>query len=115
MIEAYQLPQGQMIIGHADEATSVGLLRLEAGQALAKHNRPVKEELYQLEGRCVVELFQEDNQVEPVVMNPGDRLEIPAGQFHIHANPYDVPGAAFWKFEGDIIPIIEQIRQSFGS
>lgn len=112
MIEVYQLPQGRMIIGQADERVSVGLLQLEPGQALQKHNRPVKEALFQMQGRCLIELFDEEGRVEQVTLNEGDRLEIPAGQDHIHANPFEGPAVTFWKFEGDIVAIIEQIRQN---
>ncbi len=113
MTEIYKLPQGKITIGFCDEGVSVGMLELSPGQELAKHNRPVDEELVQVYGSCVMKLFDGDRLIKEVTLNEGDKLVIPANQFHIHSNPTNDRSITLWKFEGDIVEIIENIRNSF--
>jgi len=42
-----------------------------------------------------------------------NKLEIPAGQFHIYSNPTNNKSITIWKFEGDITGLIEDIRDNF--
>ncbi len=98
------------MIAFSDENLSVGTLELESGQELSKHNRPCLESLFQIEGTCVMKMFEDDGTVTDVTMNKGDSIDIPAGKFHIHSNPTDKPSITFWKASGDIRDIIENIR-----
>ena len=113
MTEIYELPQGKIIITFCDENLSIGLLDLNPNQALAKHNRPVDEELVQIHGFCTMELFDGDKLVKEVTLNEGDKLVIPANQFHIHSNPTNGKSVTLWKFQGNIVDVIEDIRNSF--
>lgn len=110
MTEVYELPQGKITISFSDKKLSVGLLELNPDQEYPKHNRPVKEELFQIYGSCVMKLFNEDKLVKEVTLNKGEKLEIPENQFHIHSNPTHETSITLWKFEGDITEIIEIIR-----
>jgi quercetin dioxygenase-like cupin family protein len=107
--EKYDLKQGSIMIAFSDKNLSVGTLELNARQELEKHNRPVLESLFQIIGKSVIKLFEADN-IKEVVLNKGDSFEIPAGKFHIHSNPFDEVSLTFWKFEGDITKIIDNIR-----
>lgn len=113
MSEIYKLPQGKMIISFSDENLSIGLLELNPNQELSKHTRPVNEELVQICGSCIIKLFDKDESIKEVTLNEGEKLEIPANQFHIHSNPFNEESITLWKFEGDIVEIIEDIRNSF--
>lgn len=64
-----------------------------------KHNRPVLEELTQIQGNSVIRLFEKERLVKEVTLDEGDRIGISAGQFHIHSNPYDQTSVTMWKFE----------------
>ncbi len=110
MTEIYKLPQGKIIIGFCDENLSIGLLELKAGQELSKHSRPVAEELVQIHGACVVKLSEDDKLVRKVTLNEYEKLLIPAGQSHIHSNPTKGKSITLWKFEGDVVDVIENIR-----
>ena len=113
MAEIYQLPQGKITISSCDKNSSTGLLELDSNQALEKHNRPVDEELLQIRGSCVMELFDNNKSVKKVSIDKGEKLIIPANQYHIHSNPFNEKSLTSWKFEGDIISVIENIRNSF--
>ena len=110
--ENYSNPQGEIMIAFSDENLSVGTLELNPGQELVKHNRPCLESLFQIEGTCVMKMFEDDGSVTDVIMNKGDSIDIPAGKFHIHSNPTDKPSITFWKANGDIRDIINTIRES---
>jgi len=113
MTEIYELPQGKIIIGFCDENLSIGLLELNPNQALTKHNRPVTEELVQVYGTCTMKLFNNNKLVKEVTLNEGEELEIPANQFHVHSNPTNKKSITLWKFEGNIVDVIENIRNTF--
>lgn len=113
MTEIYELPQGKITIGFCDENLSIGLLELNPNQELSKHNRPVAEELVQIHGTCVMKLFDGDKLVKEVSLNEGEKLEVPANQFHIHSNPTNKKSITLWKFEGNIAGVIENVRDNF--
>ena len=114
MTKLYKLPQGIIAVTHSDAKMSLGLLDLLPGEKLAKHNRPVDEELVQIYGTSLYQLFDKDNKVfKEVELKEGEKVVIPARQFHIHSNPYKKRSITLWKFEGDITEIIQNIRDSF--
>ncbi|MDD5621322.1 MAG: hypothetical protein PHS27_01910 [Candidatus Pacebacteria bacterium] len=111
MTEIYKIPQGKMIISYSDKNISIGLLELNANELLPKHNRLVKEELTQIYGSSIIEIFDEDNSSQKIILKAGDNLEIQEGKFHIHSNNSEDVSITLWKFEGDIANIIEDIRK----
>jgi quercetin dioxygenase-like cupin family protein len=113
MTEIYQLPQGRITISFCDKNLSIGLLDLDPNQALSKHNRPVDEELVQIYGASTIKLFDEDKLIKEVVLNEGEKLLVPANQFHIHANATNERSVTLWKFKDDIVEVIENIRGKF--
>lgn len=113
MTEIYQLPQGKITISFCDKNLSLGLLDLDPNQELAKHNRAVDEELVQVHGSCVMKLFDGDELVKEVTIHEGEKLLIPANQFHIHSNPTNNNSITLWKFQGDIVEVINNIRNNF--
>ncbi len=112
MEEIYELPQGKIIIGFSNRELSIGLLVLNSGQSLPKHNRPVNEELLQIKGKCMMKVFSEDSSHE-IELNENSSLKIPANTFHIHSNPFNQESITLWKFQGDITSIIDKIRSDF--
>lgn len=113
MTEIYQLPQGKITIDFCNKNLSTGFLELDPDQALEKHNRPVDEELMQMQGSCVMELFDNNGLVKKVVLNEGEKLTISANQYHIHSNNSDRKSITSWKFKGNIISVIENIKNNF--
>jgi quercetin dioxygenase-like cupin family protein len=109
--EQYKIPQGNILIAFSDKNLSVGTMTLNAKQELSKHNRPVLESLFQIQGKCVIKLFQED-QIKEITLNPGDSLDIPSESYHIHSNPFDQVSVSLWKASGDITEILNQIRKN---
>lgn len=112
MYEIYKLPQGRITIGISNKHLSVGILSLDPHQELLKHNRPVTEQLIQLGGSCVIKLFEKDKVVKEVTLNENETFNIPANQWHIHANFTDNSSVTMWKFEGDISEVIQKIRDN---
>lgn len=70
------------------------------------------ESLFQLKGKCVIKLFEDDETVKEVVLNEGDSIDIQPLKYHIHSNPFDETSITFWKASGDITKIINSIRES---
>jgi gentisate 1,2-dioxygenase len=60
-----------------------------------------------------MKLFDDKRLSKEVILNEGDKLIIPANQYHIHSNSSDEKSLTSWKFEGNIISVIENIRNSF--
>lgn len=113
MTEIFQLPQGKINIDFCDENLSAGSLELNSNQALEKHNRPVDEELMQIHGSCVMKIFNDEKIEKEIVLNEGEKLVIPANQYHIYSNPFNTKSTTSWKFEGNIVDVIKNIRDSF--
>lgn len=105
MVEVYKIPQGKLVVSYCDKNLSIGLLELNANQELSKHSRPVDEELFQVYGTSIVKLDKE------VTLNEGDTIKIAANEEHVHSNPSDKKSITLWKFEGDIVEIINKFRR----
>jgi oxalate decarboxylase/phosphoglucose isomerase-like protein (cupin superfamily) len=110
--EKYDLPQGNIMIAFSDKNLSVGTLEIKPNKELAKHNRPVLESLFQLKGKCLIKLFEEDGSIKEVILNEKESINIPPLKFHIHSNPFEENSLTFWKASGDITEIIEKIREN---
>ena len=112
VFEKFVIDQGNIMVAFSDENLSVGTLEINPGQELLKHNRPVLESLFQVEGKCVIKLFEDDGEIKEVILNKGESIDIPPTKFHIHSNPYDDISFTLWKATGDITDIIDNIRKS---
>jgi quercetin dioxygenase-like cupin family protein len=110
--EKYNLEQGNIMIAFSDKNISVGTLEIKPKMELTKHNRPVLESLFQLKGKCLMKLFNEDNSIKEIILNEGDSIDIPTYKYHIHSNPFNETSITFWKANGDITEIIDNIRKS---
>lgn len=113
MTEIYKIPEGKITIVFSDKNKSIGLLELNPGQQLLKHNRPVNEELTQIYGSSTIKLFDDGGIIKETILGEGEKLIIPANQFHTHTNFSKERSITLWKFEGDIVEIIEKIKNSF--
>ena len=112
MVETFKMPQGEITVLHSDENSSIGLLYLKPGKSLDKHNRNVDEELFQIQGQSVYALFDGDK-TKKIVLNKGESLVLPSGQFHIHGNESGKESITFWRFVGDVTDVIQGIRDKF--
>ncbi len=108
--EAYRLSQGKIFIGHSDKNLSAGYLELNPHQELPKHKRPVDEELIQIEGMSIVRIFR-SHSVGEIILPPAHTTTIPANRPHIHANRTDKKSLTYWRFDGDVTEIINNIRK----
>ncbi len=110
--EQYELPQGKIMIAFSDKNLSVGTLDINPERELPKHNRPVVESLFQVKGKCVIKLFEDDGSVKDVVLDEGDSIDISPLKYHVHSNPFDEVSVTFWRANGDITGIIGKIREN---
>ncbi len=108
--EAITLSEGTIFLGPSDSKQSIGFLRLLPHSALAKHNRPVAEWLVQVEGESTIVLYEEDIEIQKVQLKRGNTLLISANQFHQHINISNEESLTSWRFNGDIINIIDAIK-----
>lgn len=109
--EIYSIPQGQIIIQYSTPELSIGLVKLNPGESLARHSRPVNEELVQIYGQSQYTLYENDSE-KSVNLDENERIIIPAYQEHIHSNVTNEVSITLWRFKGDITEIIENIRAS---
>ncbi|MBN2100654.1 cupin domain-containing protein [Candidatus Dojkabacteria bacterium] len=113
MVETFKIPQGEITVLHSDQESSIGLLYLAPGESLDKHNRTVEEELFQIQGQSVYTVFDGDN-TKKIILNKGESLILPSGQFHVHGNESREESITFWRFVGDVTDVIQAIRDNFG-
>lgn len=109
--EAYKIKQGKIVIAYSDKNLSIGYLELNPGTELEKHSRSTDEQFFQIKRKASVTIFENNSQKE-VVLREGDQLNIPANQYHIHANRGNEKSITMWKFEGDISEVINNIRKN---
>jgi len=110
--ELYKIPEGKIGIAHSDDKFSIGYLELNPGKELAKHNRPVLEQLMQIKGACKIILYHEE-EIKTITLNEGGNLDIKPGQYHVHSNKDNTEiSITLWKFNGDIRNIIDEIRKN---
>ncbi len=110
--ELCKISQGKILIAFSDKNLSVGAMEINPKQELSKHNRPCLESLFQLRGSCVMKLFHADGTAKEVTLHEGDSLDIPAGTFHVHSNPFGETSLTIWKASGDITEILDHIRKN---
>jgi quercetin dioxygenase-like cupin family protein len=110
--EKYKLSQGNIMIAFSDKNLSIGVLEINPGQEMAKHNRPVLESLYQISGSCLMKIFSDDEKITEKILQVGDSLDIEPNKYHIHTNPFEEKSITLWKASGDITEIIENIRKN---
>lgn len=113
-IEIYETPdaQARFYFSHSDKYFSTGVLVLQPGAALPKHNRPLAiENLTQITGKCLMTLFDEHDKPRGIELKPGEGVRMYKGQWHIHANPYNEASVTLFKAEGDITEIMGALRK----
>lgn len=110
--EVYRLPQGKIFIGKSNRQLSIGVLTLKPHKALEKHNRPVAEQLTQASGTSTMILFK-NSKPRKIILKEGDKLVIPASQYHIHSNTSNKNSSTIWRFDGDISKVIAGIRERY--
>lgn len=99
---------------HSDEIFTTGVMVIPPGAELPKHNRPKAfENLVQVSGKCLMKVFDDQDNVTEHVLEVGDTLRMDKGQFHIHSNPYNQLSATLFKAEGDITDIVATLRKNF--
>lgn len=99
---------------HSDSQFTTGVMVIQPHAELPKHNRPLAiEHLVQVSANCTMKLFSDEENFEEKVMLPGNYIQIPKGQYHIHSNPFDQESVTLFKAEGDITKVMEVIRKDF--
>jgi quercetin dioxygenase-like cupin family protein len=114
-IEIFETSDGKakFYFSHSDENCTTGVLHLEAGAALPKHNRPLAfENLTQLQGKCLMTLFDENDKPTEIELAVGEGIRMHKGQWHIHANPYEEVSLTMFKADGNIQEVMKVIRET---
>ena len=99
---------------HSNIEFTTGVMVIQPNKELPKHNRPLAvENLVQISGACKMKLFDDEINFKEIMMKPGEYLEIPKGQYHIHSNPFNQESVTLFKAEGDITKVMEIIRNEY--
>lgn len=114
-IEIYETPDGKarFYFSHSDEQFTTGILVIQPGAALPKHNRPLAyENLTQVIGKCRMTLFDNNDNPTDYDLVPGEGIRMEKGQWHIHANPFDEVSATLFKAEGNILDVMKVLKET---
>lgn len=114
--EVWQDPESGVTFyfSHSDEQFTTGVMEIPPHSQLYKHNRPKAfENLVQVSGSCLMTVFDDGEIPTKHPLSHGDTLRMDKGQYHIHANPHDVPSLTLFKAEGDITEIMTTLRENF--
>ena len=115
--EVWESPDGQarFCFSHSDGVFTTGVLILQPGCELPKHNRPLAvESLVQLSGRSTIKLLDDDGILDSErTLLPADGIAMEKGQWHIHANPFDVESTTMFKADGNITDIVAELRRTY--
>ena len=115
-IETYESQDGgvRFYFSHSDKNFTTGIMVIRPHYELPKHNRPFAiENLAQISGESVMKLFSDETNYTEHILKPGDNLQIPIGQYHIHANTKDIESIALFKADGDITAVMDIIRKEY--
>lgn len=113
--EAWETQDGlaRFTFSHSDSEFTTGVLTLQPGVSLPKHNRPHGyESLTQLAGTSTLTVYATEGDIDRIVeLEAGDVLRMDKGQWHIHGNESDEVSITFFKLVGDITDIMDVLRQ----
>src|SRR3989344_1902931 len=105
--------KARFYFSHSDDNLTTGVLVLQPGGALPKHNRPdAIENLTQVYGKCLMTLFDENNGLKEIELAVGEGVRMPKAQWHIHANPYDEISVTLFIAEGNIVDIVKHLQET---
>lgn len=105
--------KARFYFSHSDSSFTTGVLVLEPGAALQKHNRPhAVENLTQITGKCFMTLFDTNDVATEIELTAGEGMRMDKGQWHIHANPYQEVSVTLFKAEGDILEIMQTLKSN---
>lgn len=107
--------QVRFCFSHTGSDFTTGVMVLQPGAELPKHNRPLAfENLLQLHGNCKMILLDEAGAEQTIhELKPGDILNMDKGQWHIHSNPGGELSYTLFKADGDITEILANLRSTF--
>lgn len=106
--EAYQIPEGVLLIGRSDPLTSMGFVDILPGKALPPVSRTLPGFFKQFAGKSLFKVhgspFMEKELAE------GQTIEVPANTEYSIENRGG-KSLVFWKFEGDVSDVFEKLRK----
>lgn len=114
--EVWQDPQTKVIFyfSHSDESLTTGVMVIPPKTELPKHNRPKAfENLVQVSGKCVMRVFDGNEDSAEHTLEVGSTLRMGKAQYHIHSNPFDETSYTLFKAEGDITEVMKVLRENF--
>jgi quercetin dioxygenase-like cupin family protein len=100
---------------HSDKNVTTGLLILQPGAKLPKHQRPVSyESSVQISGKSRVMILKSDSEVDierTVMLSPGEQIRLEKGHWHIHSNPFEEVSITLFKHIGDMTKAMQETRE----
>jgi quercetin dioxygenase-like cupin family protein len=104
--------KARFYFSYSDNNLTTGVLVLQPGGALPKHNRPhAIENLTQVYGKCLMTLFDEKDGLKEIKLTVGEGIKMPKAQWHIHANPYNEVSITLFIAEGNILDIMDELKK----
>ena len=114
-ITIYETPdkKARFYFSHSDSNLTTGVLVMEPGAALPKHNRPhAIEDVTQVVGKCLMTLFDENSGLKEIELTVGEGVRMPKAEWHIHANPYDEISGTLFIAQGNILDIMDHLKKT---
>ena len=101
-----------MYIARSDQFMSMGFIEIETGKESAKKNRPATGYFKQHEGSSIFRIFDKNGTIKETILKKDDVLKVEATHDYIIKNDGSENSLVFWKFNGDIQEIFENLRRS---
>lgn len=110
--DAWQMPEGTLLIGRLDPFVAQGFMDILPGKILPEQSMPVPGAFKQMAGSSVVIVFEGDNEKEKKEVKAGEVFKIPANTEYSIENPTQEKSVVYWRFDGDITEQMEQLKST---
>ena len=109
--QAYQMPEGLLLIGRSDPFVSQGFFDISPEMTVPKRSRPVDGLFKQITGKAILKVYDGSVVKEEKALEQGQSFRIEANQEYSIANPSQARSVVYWRFDGDITPILDKMRK----
>jgi len=110
--EAWQMPEGLLLIGRLDPFAAQGFVDLLPQKFLPPRSRPVPGIFKQMAGTSVFKVYEGEAVKSERELKTGDAVKIPPQTPHSLENRTQDKCVVYWKFDGNVEEDFEKLKQT---
>ena len=110
--DAWQMPEGLLLIGRLDPFAAQGFVDLLPNKSLPPRSRPAPGIVRQMAGKSVFRVFDGEQVKEEKELRTGDQISVPAGTPYSLENKTNEKCVLYWRFDGDVTEAFEKLKKS---